>query len=198
MCGILCEGPGQRCSNQRWLPWWPRQNQTQESVHRCQDVSKSRHVQMVRKNMGFMSSAVVSVINFNSDFNQQLLPVPMGIRCAEHSTHPCWGTTQVCSPHLWTDNMRRYSVEQGLKLKSLQWSAGNANTWRGLGMTQRDRAQMVKWRRQTLSKGGCSALSIADEWEIRPNMCGSTTLSRGPRSLDFDLKSLDFLCQQLI
>lgn len=36
-----------------------------------------------------------------------------------------------------------------------------------------------------------TTLSVAVVWEFRPNMSGSTKLSRGPGSLDFYLKSLD-------
>lgn len=40
-------------------------------------------------------------------------------------------------------------------------------------------------------KGLATTLSVAVVWEFRLNMSGSTKLSRGPRSLDFYLKSLD-------
>lgn len=40
-------------------------------------------------------------------------------------------------------------------------------------------------------KALATTLSVAVMWEVRPNMSGSTKLSRGPGALDFYLKSLD-------
>ena len=153
---------------------------------------------MVKENTGLlMSSApfsytLFSATNCNFEFSGWLSACDHGdqVWWAQHS--PVLGKLPKYAVHsaaliTWDDTV----LSRGGNSSAHPGQAGNIKVWHGFGLMQQESV----WNgEQVSSKGGSCYpdLSIADVWEFRTNMPGFTKLSRGPGSLDFYLKSLDF------
>lgn len=151
----------------------------------------SRHVWVVRKNVGLMSSIHLFCSflppNLTLSLINHPLPMTMGIRCAQHSTDLCWENPPKCAVHSCKLIAREDKVlSRGWNSNAYKSQAGHVNAWQGLYDAARKGAHCGEMENSDRGGMECCLKGMAARQLRQLLTCG-----------DLDLICLDLLnCQE--